>query len=93
MQSIPGFVTNQVAMPMVHPTTGETISSYKKLMHDLATSKIRQTAFGKDLGGMAQGNIKTGQTGTNAILVVMHTEIPHIPKHQSVAYACVVVNF
>jgi hypothetical protein len=41
---------------MVHPTTGETISSYKQLMHDLATAKIWQTAFGKDFGGMAQGN-------------------------------------
>jgi hypothetical protein len=26
------------AAPMVHPTTGETISSYKRLMHDPATS-------------------------------------------------------
>jgi hypothetical protein len=26
--------------PMVHPVTGETISSYKKLMHDPATAEI-----------------------------------------------------
>ena len=32
----------QVAMPMIHPTTGETISSYKKLMHDPATKDIWQ---------------------------------------------------
>jgi hypothetical protein len=38
---------------MVHPVTGETISSYKKLMHDPATAEIGQTAFGKDYGGMA----------------------------------------
>jgi hypothetical protein len=48
-----GFDFNQVAIPMVHPTTGETISSYKKLMYDPATSKIWQMAFGKDFGGMA----------------------------------------
>jgi hypothetical protein len=35
-------------MPMVHPTTGETISSYKCLMPNLATVKIWQTAFGKE---------------------------------------------
>jgi hypothetical protein len=42
------------ANPMVHPVTGETISSYKKLMHNPATAKIWQTAFGKDFGGMAR---------------------------------------
>jgi hypothetical protein len=46
---------------MVHLITGETISSYKKLIHDPATAKTWQTAFGKDFGCMAQGNNKTGQ--------------------------------
>jgi hypothetical protein len=50
----------QIAMPMVHPTTGETISSYKHLMHDLATPRIWQTASGKDFGGIAQGSLKMG---------------------------------
>ena len=35
------------AMPMVHPVTGETISSYKKLMKDLVTAKTWQTALVK----------------------------------------------
>jgi hypothetical protein len=56
-----------LAMPMVHPMTGETISSYKKLMNDPATMEIWKTAFGKDFGGMAQGDNKMGQKGTNAI--------------------------
>jgi hypothetical protein len=30
----------QVAMPMVHPTTGKTINSYKCLMQDPATAKV-----------------------------------------------------
>jgi hypothetical protein len=46
---------------MIHPTTGEIISSYKRLMHDPATAKVWQTAFGKDFGGMAQGDLKTGK--------------------------------
>ncbi len=48
------------ANPMVHPITGCTISSYKKLMHDPATAEVWQTAFGKDFGGMVQGCNKTG---------------------------------
>ena len=46
--------------PMVHPDTGKTISSYKKLMNNPATAEVWQTAFGKDFGGMAQGDNKTG---------------------------------
>ncbi len=36
------------ANPMVHPVTGETISSYKKMMQDPATAEVWQTAFGKE---------------------------------------------
>jgi hypothetical protein len=63
--------------PMVHPITGRIISSYKTLMHDPATAKVRQTAFGKDFGGMAQGCNKTGQQGTNAMFVMAHDKIQH----------------
>ena len=34
-------------LPMVHHVTGETISSYKKLMNDPVTAETWQTAFGK----------------------------------------------
>jgi hypothetical protein len=83
----------QLAMPMVHPTSGETISSYKKLMHDPATTGTWQTAFGKDFGGMAQGDNKTGQKATNSIFVMSHDKIKKIPTNQTVTYARVVVNF
>ena len=63
------------ANPMVHPLTGATISSYKKLMHDPATSKVWQTEFGRDFGGMAQGDNKAGQKGTNAMFVMTHDKI------------------
>jgi len=49
------------ANPMVHPITGETISSYKKLMHDPATAEVWQTAFGKDFGGMCRETTKRGR--------------------------------
>jgi hypothetical protein len=67
--------------PMVHPITDKTISSYKKLMHDPATAKTWQTAFGKDFGGMAQGDNKTGQKGTNAMFVMTHDEIRQVLRN------------
>ena len=61
--------------PMIHPTTGKIISSYERLMHDPATAEVWQTAFGKDFGGMAQGDLKTRQKGTNSVFVMIHKEI------------------
>ncbi len=87
------FDYEQLAMPMVHLTTGKTISSYKKLMQDPATAEIWQTAFGNNFGSMAQGNNKTGQKGTTSIFVMTHEEIRKIPKTQTVTYARVVVDF
>ncbi len=62
-------------------------------MHNPATTEIWQTAFGKDFGGMAQGNLNTGQKGTNSIFVMSHAEILNIPKNQTVTYVRVLVNF
>jgi hypothetical protein len=71
--NVPNFA--HFALPMVHPTTGETISSYKRLLNDPETANVWQTAFGKDFGGMAQGDNKTGQKGTNSVFVMTHKEI------------------
>ncbi len=65
---------------MIHPTTGKTITSYKRLMNGPKTAKIWQTTFGKDFGGMAQGDDKTGQKGTNSIFVMTHEEIAMAKK-------------
>jgi hypothetical protein len=82
------------ASPMVHPTTGETISSYKWLMNDPETAKVWQTAFGKDFGRMAQGDNKTGQKGTNSVFVMTHNElaIAKAAGHKW-TYARIVVNY
>ena len=63
------------ANPMVHPVTGKSITSYEKMMNNPAMAETWQTAFGKDFGGMAQGDNKTGQKGTNAMFVMTHREI------------------
>jgi len=80
-------------MPMIHPTTGEMISSYKKLMNNPATMEIWQTALGKDFGGMAQGDNITGQKGTKAIFVMTHAEILFIPADRTITYTRFVVDF
>jgi hypothetical protein len=61
------------ASPMVHPVTGEIISSYKKAMKDPTISEVWKTSFGKEFGGLAQGNNKTGTKGRNAIFVIPTT--------------------
>jgi hypothetical protein len=68
-------------MPMIYLTTGKTISRYKRLMHNPAMSETWQTAFGKDFGGMAQGENKTGQKGTNSIFVMTHDKVACILKN------------
>jgi hypothetical protein len=66
------------ACPMVHPVTGQTILSYKKLIYDLVTAETWQTAFGKDFGCMSQEDNKTSQMGTNTMFVMTHDEIHRI---------------
>jgi hypothetical protein len=62
-------------------------------MHNSATSEVWQTVFGKDFGGMVQGDNKTGQKGTNSVLVMTHNEVKCIPKDQTVMYIHIIVNF
>ena len=44
--------------PLVHPTMGETITSYRKLATDKETKEIWTTGFGKEFGNLAQGDKK-----------------------------------
>jgi hypothetical protein len=62
-------------------------------MHDPATLEVWLMAFGKDFGGMAQHDDKTGQKGTNSIFVMIQDEIKLIPRSQTVTYARVIINF
>ena len=78
---------------VVHPVTGETITKYKTLVRDPITNEIWSTAFGKEIGNMAQGDLKTGEKGTNSIFAMTHDEIANIPKDRVVTYASVVVDF
>ncbi len=47
-------------------------------MNDPATAETWQTTFGKDFRGVAQGENKTEQKGTNAMFVMTHDKIRHV---------------
>ena len=82
------------ASPMVHLVTGEMITSYKRLMHDPTTAETWQTAFGRDFGGMAQGDNKIGQKGTDSIFVMKHGKIAMAKKEgKKFTYARIVVDY
>ena len=58
----------------MHPITGKTITQYQKLMKDPITNDVWSTVFGKEWVGMAQGDNKTCEKGTNLIFVEMPME-------------------
>ncbi len=80
-------------MPMVHPVTGKTISSYKKLMKEPVTAEMWQTAFWKDFGGMCQGDDKTGTVGTNTMFVMTPQDVANMPPDRLATYANIIVDF
>ena len=59
---------------VVHPDTGETITKYKKLATD-SNKELRetwQTAMGKEVGNLAQGDDKPNTPGKNCMFVMTH---------------------
>ena len=78
---------------VVHPTTGVTITKYRTLARDPATRDIWTTAFGKELGMLAQGDNKTGEKGTNSLFFMSLDKISDIPSDRTVTYARVVVDY
>ena len=92
VENVPKYT--HFASPMVHPTTGDTISGYKRLMHHPATLELWQMVFDKDFGGMSQGDDKTGQKGTNSIFVMTHAEIKQACVDKvTFTYTKIVVDF
>lgn len=51
------------------------------------------TAFGKELGSLAQGDDTTGTAGTNTIFFLDHAGIKHIPADHTIKYARVIVDY
>ena len=81
--------------PVVHPKTGEVITKYQKLAND-PDPEIRDTwrnGLGKEFGGMAQGDKRTDTKGMDAIFVLTRAQIKAIPKHKTITYARLVVDY
>lgn len=78
---------------VVHPTTGETITSYQKLANDEEMQETWTTGLGKEFRNLAQGNNKTGTPGMDVIHVMDLEQIRNIPTDRGVTYARIVVDF
>ena len=65
--------------PVVHPKTGETITSYRKLAKDQVAKETWTTGFRKEFGNLAQGDNKTGTPGMDDIRVMTLEETKNIP--------------
>jgi hypothetical protein len=61
-------------------------------MNDPATAEVWMAVFGRDFGGMSQGDNKMGQKGTSAMFVMLPSNVPNIPKDRVITYARVVVD-
>ncbi|KAL7425608.1 hypothetical protein ACHAXH_000191, partial [Discostella pseudostelligera] len=59
-------VHDHFCAPVTHPVTGESITSYNKLMRDPTLAPVWTRAFGKEFGNLAQGDDLTQTPGTNA---------------------------
>ena len=79
--------------PVIHPTSGKLISKYKELANDPETMEVWIRAFGKEFGGLAQGDNLTGEKGTDAIFVMNHDQIKNIPAGKTITYGRLVVDY
>ena len=46
--------------PVIHPMTGEIITPYKRLANNPKFREVWETGFGKEWGGLAQGDKRMG---------------------------------
>ena len=79
--------------PVIHPITGKIVSKYKELANDPETSEVWRTAFGNEFGGLAQGDNKTADKGSNTIFVLDHGGIKNIPADRKIAYGRLVAEY
>ena len=79
--------------PVMHPGTGELITSYKKLSKDPELKEVWETVFGKEWGSLAQGDKRTGSKGTDTFKILCPEQVLLIPNYCVVTYANIVVDY
>ena len=66
---------------VVHPDTRETVTQYKILANDPNNAELRetrQTAMGKEVGRLAQGDDKTRTKDKHCIFIMNHQQIAKV---------------
>ena len=89
----PHFNIEHFCSPVIHPSTGKMITKYAELVKDPELKEIWMTGFGKEWGGLAQDDNKTGAKGTNSLFVMSHEEIRNIPSDRTITYGRIVVDY
>ena len=89
----PHFNIEHFCSPVIHPTTGKLITKYSELASDPKMREIWTTSFGKEWGGLAQGDDKTGAIGTNSVFVMNHNKIRNIPDDRVITYGHIIVDY
>ena len=79
--------------PVIHPTTGELITSYKRLAKDPDLKEVWETGFGKEWGSLSQGDTRTGAIRTNTLKILHSEQVILIPNDCVVTYATIIVDY
>ena len=79
-------------VPVIHLMIGKIISKYKELANDPDTREVWITASGKESGGLAHGDSKTGEKGRSTICLMNHDGIKNFPADRKITYRRLVVN-
>ena len=70
--------------PVLRPTTGELITSYKRLANDPDLKKVWENGFGKEWGSLAQGDKITGSIGTDTFIILCPDQVLLTPNDRVV---------
>ena len=79
--------------PVIHPTIGEIITSYKKLINNPTLSDVWDSGFGKKWVELTQGDKRPGASGTNTLIILSLDRIHEISNDRVVTYANIVVDY
>ncbi len=79
------------ANPVIHPETGETITSYEKLAKYPLTKELWTKVMTIELDNIGQDHKATSKPGTNTVYFLDHNAIKNIPADRENTYLHIVV--
>ena len=66
---------------------------FKRLKNEPKFREVWETGFGKEWGGLAQGDKQTGEKGTNTLIIIRPDQVHMIPNDRVVTYTNIVVDY